>query len=1108
MIKVDVYSAYTDFVIYGPDRTPVVVAAYDRSLQTLKGFSASLNYCSGKMVVDDAEQFFLKDEEYQAYFQPINMGKEKFYHMVATHKKLGKNLLLTKKGCEAEDLYNYLMKEFAFPLLKEWKDELYDYCIEHKYIHCSCDYVPGRNSITNSIPFAGSSLALSSVSVVKICMTEAMMKHTIEDLFASGKICITEKPQKSLNFKDMNEYFNEYGYRLVSNLKEQIHPLTELDGEVHDFSLKHLRLYPQQAAQVNGGLALLEQSNYMIMNHGMGTGKTLCGASLIEGFFGRKWLRQNAGKNLKDLYMERDNLKYRNIVMCPGHLVEKWAREIKENIPYTTVSILSDFSQLIKLRENGRARTCREFYVMSKDFGKLSYQKMPSPTRMKAGFLERKICADCGAVITTKENVCASCNSVHVKTEKTEFVRRGMICPDCGRILLPYKDNPKYEDWRDEGEVSYVLQPHSFATHTNSNDKCFYCGENLWVPHVANVGNDRPNTWVRATHYANKAHKNTKSVWVHKKYQNDYFDLIKEEPIRLYSDDNAGTRKYSPALYIKKYLKGYFDFAIFDEAHMYKGGGTGQGHAMHCLVKASKKKLALTGTIAGGYADHLFYLLWRIEPARMVKEGFVFKDKIKFSEMYGKVERIFDMSDDATYNSSTHGKQMGEARVKPGISPLIFTKFLLDRCTFLDLSDMSAMLSPLKEQVIEVRPDSDPNSMEYAMMKEYRQVCKQLTESIKDRSVGGQGLLSTMLQFSLSYPDKPFGVGDILSPMTGDVVISPKSFEDFSTTKHLLSKEKALVELVKSELSEGRNCVIYAEYTASPQTCITYRLKEILEKECNLKGQVAILESTYPKASEREKWMHGKAEKGTRVFITNPKCVETGLDFCWKKDGKEYNYPTLIFYQMGYSMFTISQASRRHYRLNQRKECRTYYMAWMGTIQTEVIRLIAEKQVATSAIQGKFSTEGLAAMASGVDVRLRLAQAMANMDTQTENSLQGMFDVINSSEESGEYEKYRPMVLLSELLGKDVPVEKTLDEMDSEAQIDLLSLMGFEEIQTISSTTPKRQRNKEKSDIQSSVVKERSFDVIDMSQCFLIEPEEYNSRKGKKKVLFGQMSLF
>ena len=153
------------------------------------------------------------------------------------------------------------------------------------------------------------------------------------------------------------------------------------------------------------------------------------------------------------------------------------------------------------------------------------------------------------------------------------------------------------------------------------------------------------------------------------------------------------------------------------------------------------------------------------------------------------------------------------------------------------------------------------------------------------------------------------------------------------------------------------------------------------------------------------------------VFITNPNLIETGVDLCWTEGEKKYNYPTLIFYQLGYSLFTVWQASRRHYRMNQTMECRTYYMAYEGTAQAKVIELIAEKQVATAAIQGKFSVEGISAMAEGVDARVALASSLADRDVKSGNALQKMFDVLHSSDKQAE--AYVTMQVYEELLGKE-----------------------------------------------------------------------------------------
>lgn len=152
--------------------------------------------------------------------------------------------------------------------------------------------------------------------------------------------------------------------------------------------------------------------------------------------------------------------------------------------------------------------------------------------------------------------------------------------------------------------------------------------------------------------------------------------------------------------------------------------------------------------------------------------------------------------------------------------------------------------------------------------------------------------------------------------------------------------------------------------------------------------------------------------------------VLTLLDFCFSYKGKQYNYPTLLFYQISYELAVMWQASRRHYRLNQKEECRTYYLAYEQTLQTAALEIMAAKQVATSAIQGKFSTEGLSAMAKGVDARAQLAAALAESDFSSRESLDSMFDVLNAqrnaSSEDG-YEDYVPPATFYEIV--DLPAK-------------------------------------------------------------------------------------
>ena len=211
-------------------------------------------------------------------------------------------------------------------------------------------------------------------------------------------------------------------------------------------------------------------------------------------------------------------------------------------------------------------------------------------------------------------------------------------------------------------------------------------------------------------------------------------------------------------------------------------------------------------------AEHLFYLLYRLDPAKMKKRGFSWSDVLKFSEMYGTVERTFLLEEGprtGNHNVTCRGHQLGSVKTKPGISPRVFTDLLLDCAVFLDLTDMSKYLPKLKEQVVTV-PVYDGKKDEdlFEMYCNYNHVIDHLQCASKDD--GGFALMSKMLQFSLSYLDKPFGEEQIISPVDGSVVTNIKQYPNLWKNR-MLKKEEKLVELVRSELSEGRKCVVFAE---------------------------------------------------------------------------------------------------------------------------------------------------------------------------------------------------------------------------------------------------------------------------------------------------------
>lgn len=1009
MINIDgIYEKLgVDFVITH-NRCVLAASLFHRSEQLVRQAGAAVNLGTANAYTKSNRMFFAGG--YTAYFQKIQADKEEFYHLILISKELGKSYFLTSPEREGMDFYEVLMSNYKLPLLKEWGGMLLEYGKSKGVVDPAFEktnVIYGSFSRRGNREFAG--IPLDQVVAHDIrAYSENVLTDGIKWLFDSGKARLAKKPQQPLpEDLTLDDYFSKYGKTIVDHLKGQIHPVSGLQSVPDTVVLKGKRLYPQQAAIVQGAVRFLDKkSNFLFINEGMGTGKTLQALAIAEGYANLKAMRTHPGMSLKELYSDMDAVKYRNIVMCPSHLVEKWKAECEAEIPYAKATIISTLEDLVKIKKAGLRRTGKEFYIISKDFAKLGNMERPTPVKMRKDIpYYYKECTECGRQVCAPVKKCPECSSTTFKlSDEEQGHGSGLICPECKQLLYVRNDG--------DGSVK-ILTPRDFAKPTGYNRECPYCRSILWAPFIKNVNQGfgfkkRKHQWKRATHFVNHTQKATKSVWVLDGYETDYFEYVAQRPLDVKAD-MEGIRKYSPALYIKKYMKNFFDFAIFDECHEHKGGSTAQGHAMHALIKSSKKQLALTGTIAGGKADHLFYLLYRLCPWKVKEYGW--NGSMKFSEEYGTVERAFSVDDeDSERGAMFRGRQLSAPKTKPGISPRIFTDFLLDSAVFLDLDDMSQYLPDFKEYVVTV-------PMERDVANDYNRVI----ERLKEEGRKSNAIMSRCLQFGLSYPDKPFLKDDvIIHPEKGYEMCQVPSHADLWEGDHLLPKEEKLIELIRDEISEGRNCVVYAEYTASEETNVCERLRKVIEQHVKVKTQV--LYSNTPAAIDREEWMHKQAREGVQVFITNPRCVATGLDFCWKEGDKSYNFPTLFFYQLGYSLFVVWQASRRGYRLIQREECRVYYMAYENTVQAAAISLIAQKQVATSAIQGKFSTEGISAMAEGVDERVQLAAAMSQSDFKTGNIMQGMFDVLAKSRQGGDggEDDGEKMLTLRELIGSDL----------------------------------------------------------------------------------------
>lgn len=1064
--------AYLDYAIGIRDKrgiTNLVYSYFHRSEISVRSIGANIGINSVTLLEAGStiQEYGKAIGDSKSYTTKLYNGREIFYHGVAISNSVSDLYIVTSQSNRVKDMYSFLMNKFDYPVLYDWVP----YIITTEKIKKKVVEVVGNYKDKDLLEIYESELKNED------------LKELLEKGLREKSISITCKKQNKLSFSNMDEYFAKYGFVIVENLKNQINPLVGETKITKNIAFLRKRLFPQQANLVNGLIERFKHGSYAFMNEGMGCGKTLQALGVIEGFFNKTYLDQHKEASVKDVYLNKELINYRNIIMVPSHLLFKWAEYIKEEVPYAKVSIICCLKDLIEIKQSGIKRNGKEYFIVSKDTSKLSYSLYPLPVQEKFKEVKEYSCKECHSLKVFGAETC-DCGCTEWILEPLGYKEQGLICPECGELIFPINIK-RLKVGIEIEERTFPLQPTDFAAHTTANLICRICNAPLWAPDCNPVGGGRKKRkWKKISHYTNRTLKGRKTSWLFKDRLSEFIDKRNVVDIDVQEMPDHGIRRYSLALYIKKYLKGYFDFAIFDEAHKYKGGWSAQGIAMHQIVKASKWKLALTGTLAGGYACDLFYLLYRLDPQRMKDSEYDYSPsgERKFTENFGTLQTEFEvLSEEHQINTSSRGRTIGSPKCKPGISPLIFPKFLLDCTVFLDITEMSSQLPELIEEVVAV-PLEEKIDMEY---KKIRQLLK-----LHMRTGAGKTLLGSYLQFSLSYTDKPYGRTSICSTITGEEVVRPKNIP----LNEPLNKEKELIRLVRQEQKEKRNLFIYCEYTHSPDTNVATRLRELIIKYCNMEEhEVCILESSHPKASMREQWIHERAEQGVKVFITNPRCVETGIDFCFEHNKKLYNYPTIINYQLGFSLFVVLQSNYRHYRLNQVLQCRTYYIVSEKTIQMDAIELIASKQVATHALQGKFSSEGLAAMATGVDSRIMLAQAQIEDDQEGKSQrIKEMFAKINNVAKKEKKEKEKLMLTFYELTGLKEINDTILLDSSSDDYLKILFPEYFSE-------------NKVNSTENENVIEDetvyRSIDVDDISYQIKIDTSKM------KKAAKGQLSL-
>ena len=592
------------------------------------------------------------------------------------------------------------------------------------------------------------------------------------------------------------------------------------------------------------------------------------------------------------------------IVMCPSHVTRKWVREIGETLPDTyamVVHSITDLDRLYALYEQGDKSV---YAVFSKERARDGYMRYPAVrwNERRRAFL----CPDCDAAIEMK----ISEDGTHYTVPADQFFfqrehKKNHVCPKCGTPLWSAVNPDRRMEWVKIGEYGWVHR------------------------------------------YGAEAHlKRTKNAHVC-----DQLVHIAQDPDGYYPVRGA-QRRYPLSTYIKKKLHGRIGSFLCDELHEYNNA-SGQGDAMAELYGASKLFVGMTATLINGYSSGIFHLLYRIVPGLMLKDGKQYGSPGDFDAEYGVVENAYETRD-AEYNANRRAsKRKTRTRQLPGVSPLVFSRFLLEYTAFLSLSDMGKDLPSYEEIPVALDMPEDVGEC-------YQAVQNVLQKVLKNDRKAAQKILSAYLNLLTVYPDQPYDQPEVIHPITGMPIVTPKSCGDFS---RLFPKEEKVLELVRQKTANGERVLIYTSWT---RTDSQQKLLKLLQEN----GYRTEILAPQIATEKREEWVDKRVKNGLQVLITNPRCVETGLDL--------NAFTTIIFYSMGYNLFTLRQASRRSWRINQTApKVEVYMLYYADTLQAKAMKLMASKLAVAGIIEGTFSEEGLAAMSDVRDMTSQMAKELA-----------------------------------------------------------------------------------------------------------------------------------
>lgn len=409
-------------------------------------------------------------------------------------------------------------------------------------------------------------------------------------------------------------------------------------------------------------------------------------------------------------------------------------------------------------------------------------------------------------------------------------------------------------------DVGYMVDADQFffMGENRRNHKCSDCGAPLWT--VLNPSMSATESkWIKIGDYG----------FVYRTQAVEHLPRTEDpavlERIQEIVDNPSGyfpakgaRRAYPLSSYIKRKLKGRIDGLLCDEIHQYSLD-SGQGDAMGELVQAARKVVGMTATLINGYSSGMFHLLYRLVAPLMKQDGKNHDIPGKFNDEYGVTQRCYE-TQEAEYNVNRRtSKKQTMIKQLPGVSPLVYSRFLLEYAVFLSLMDMGANLPEYEEIPIPLDAPED-------VMAKYGRMEGTLKEIMKEDRQVAQKILSSYMNLLLAYPDQPYNQKPIYHPIYKNELIKPRDMGSIDTVS---PKDKKLLDIVDRKIAAGEKVMIYTNWT---RLDTQRKLKSLLLE----RGYTPKVMRPEIKPNKREQWVEDRLDEGMQVLITNPSLVETG----------------------------------------------------------------------------------------------------------------------------------------------------------------------------------------------------------------------------------------